>query len=92
MRVDFRPTVVECRIYDKGGYKERSAYRGSFVLHLLGEVAEVTLLTGVCEDDACAWDAEIDAETVEYLKSQGMRRVRYEHKGKWVEREFVSTA
>ena len=87
-RVDFRPSVVECRIYDKGSYKERSAYRGSFVIHVLGETAEVTLLTGVCSDSACAWDQEVDAETVDYLLRLGVKKAVYEHKGKQVERRL----
>ena len=88
MRVDFRPSVIECRIYDKGGYKERSAYLGSFVMHVVGDTAYNTLLTGVCEEDECTWDTEIDAETVEYLLSIDVKRVIYEHKGKQVERKL----
>ena len=89
MRVDFRPSVIEARIYDKGGYRERSAYRGSFVMHIVGDTAYNTLLTKVAGRRAgCAWDEEIDAETADYLLSLGVKRVVYEHKGKQVVREL----
>ncbi len=82
------PTVVECRIYDKGGYKERSAYLGSFVMHVIGETAWVTLLTGICEEDKCSWDAELDQEMLDYARGMGAVVLRYEHKGKQVERRL----
>ena len=89
-RVYFHPSVIEARIFDKGSPKERAPYLGSFVIHLieLGEVAEITLLTGICREDSCAWDMEIDKEVQAYLLSLGVKRVRYEHKGKMVNRNL----
>ena len=91
MRVDFRPSVIECRIYEKGGYEQRSAYIGSFVMHLAGEEAMITLLTGVSESEAYTWDHQIDREVARYLLSKGIRRVRYERNGDRVVRELFST-
>ena len=89
MRVDFRPSVVECRIYEKGGYQQRSAYVGSFVMHLAGDEALLTLLTGENDREACVWDQQIDREVARYLLSKGIRKVRYEHNGDRVVRELV---
>ncbi len=88
MRIDFRPTVIECRIYDKGSYKERTSYLGSFVIHLLDETAEVTLLTGICKEDACSWDSQLDDELENYLRSIDIKYLSYEHKGKKVIRNL----
>ncbi len=91
MRVDFKPSVIECRIYEKGGYKQRSAYAGSFVIHLAGDEALVTLLTGTTNNDSYSWDHQIDKEVSRYLISKGVRTVRYEHNGDRVVRKLVST-
>ncbi len=85
-RIDFRPTVIEARIYDKGGYKERTKYLGSFVLHVVGEAAELTLLTGVGGKDKRSWDSELDAEMFEYVQSLEVAKLTYEVKGKKVTR------
>lgn len=89
MKVDFRPTVVECRVYDGGSYEERSPYKqGSFVIHILGDVAEVSLLTAAYDMMHSAWTPTVDRETVRYLRENGVKRMRYEHKHKYVERRL----
>ena len=86
MRVDFTPTVIEARIYDRGSYKERSAYRGSFVMHVVGETATITLLTGECSD--CAWTPAVNRKMTEYVRRLGVKLLTYEVKGKRVERRL----
>lgn len=81
-RIDFRPSVVECRIYEKGGYTDRSAYQGSFIVHIIGDIAVGALLTGQSEHDKCTWDMETTRELMDYLSGLGVRTYEYEHKGK----------
>ncbi len=86
MKLDFRPSVIECRMYERGSYEEKSPYVGSFTVHVFGDRAEITLLTGICEGDTCNWSPSIDKQVTDYLANLGVKEISYEHKGKRIVR------
>ncbi len=88
MHVEFTPTVVEARIYRQGGYKERSAYVGSMVIHMVGDEAWISLLTNAKESECAAWSRAIDRQVETYLVEQGIRWASYECGGRKVRRDI----
>ena len=92
MIVEFTPTVVEARIYETGGYKERSAYVGSFTVHITGDEAHVTLLTGTeFDSDGCyTWTKHTNTQMQDYLRRRGVRWLNYECKGRKVRRDLTA--
>ncbi len=71
-------------MYESGSYDEKSPYVGSFNIHVFGDRAAITLLTGICEGDSCNWSADIDKQMTDYLAGIGVKEISYDHKGKRV--------
>ena len=90
MKVEFTPATIEARIYETGGYKERSAYVGSFIIQVMGDEAWISLLTNVEESECYAWTKGIEQQTREHLRRMGIRWVTYECKGQKVRRDIAS--
>jgi len=67
--------LYEGRIFNNGSYENRDQWDGAFNVHIQGQAADISMLDK-------GWSRSANKKMVAFCRSQGVKTLRWERRGK----------